>query len=106
MRATHIIVIEPVGGQHYADVFIAKLGNEQLAISRTPLLAAARELICRGYSPTDRLVMRHKGSDTDCLTASIRAAAKLTVTESNYGPRFGPWVEPKNRFSRRDSDGC
>ena len=45
MRATHFIVIEPAGGQHYADVFIAKLGNEELAISRTPLLAAARELI-------------------------------------------------------------
>jgi hypothetical protein len=40
--------------------------------------------------------MRHHGSDTDCLTAPIGAAAKLRVKEDRRGPRFVSW-EPISR---------
>ena len=65
--------------------------------SKQPFVDAARRLLDLGHDPTTVLVMRHAGSDTDCLTAQIGAAAKLRVKEDRGGPRFVPW-EP---FPRR-----
>jgi hypothetical protein len=35
--------------------------------------------------------MRHLGDSTDALTATIGAAARLTVEEGDREPRFRPW---------------
>jgi hypothetical protein len=64
--------------------------------SKQPFLDAARRLIDLGYNPTTVLVMRHAGSDTDCLTAQIGVAAKLRVKQDRNGPRFVPY-EPISR---------
>jgi hypothetical protein len=76
----------------------ARLGDGCLLVSgsRQPFLSAARRLIGLSYDPTTVLVMRHAGSDTDCLTAQIGAAAKLSVREDRRGPRFVQW-EPISR---------
>jgi hypothetical protein len=64
--------------------------------SRQPFVDAARRLTDLGHDPTTVLVMRHCGSDADCLTAQIGAAAKLRVKEDRRGPRFVQW-EPISR---------
>jgi hypothetical protein len=77
----------------------ARLGDGRVLVtaSKQPFVDAARRLIGLGYEPTTVLVMRHAGSDTDCLTAQIGVAAKLRVKEDRGRPRFIPW-EP---FPRR-----
>ena len=78
--------------------FAARLGDGLVLVSasKQPFVDAARRLIDLGYAPTTMLVMRHAGSDTDCLTAQIGAAAKIRVKEDRCGPRFVPW-EPISR---------
>ena len=71
-------------------------GFDLVRASRKPFVDAARRLIELGHDPTTVLVMRHAGSDTDCLTAQIGAAAKLTVKEDRGRPRLVPW-EPISR---------
>lgn len=42
--------------------------------------------------PTSIIVMRHTGSDTDCLTSTIEGAAGLAVMETQSSPpRFVPF---------------
>jgi hypothetical protein len=55
----------------------ARLGDGRVLVtaSKQPFVDAARRLIELGYEPTTVLVMRHAGSDNDCLTAQIGAAA-------------------------------
>ena len=72
-------------------------GRVLVTASKQPFVDAARRLIDIGYDPATVLVMRHPGSDTDCLTAQIGVAAKLRVKEDRNGPRFVLW-EP---FPRR-----
>ena len=76
-----------------SGLFDARPAGEAEALcknSRTPLLAAARVLIGRGHDPAQSVVMRHAGSNTDCLISALGAAAALTVDESGT-PRFRPW---------------
>jgi hypothetical protein len=40
-------------------------------VSRTPFLVAARKLLELGYSPHETIVMRHRGSELDCLTSTL-----------------------------------
>jgi len=77
----------------------ARLGDGRVLVtaSKQPFVDAARRLLDLGHDPTTVLVMRHAGSDTDCLTAQIGVAAKLRVKEDRGRPRFVPW-EP---FPRR-----
>jgi hypothetical protein len=85
-----LIVVEPVGRGRFS-VRLADGGRVIFRVSRQPFLDAARRLLDLGYDPTTLLVMRHLGSDTDCLTAQIGAAAKLRVREDRRGPRFVQW---------------
>jgi hypothetical protein len=45
-----------------------------LCVSRTPFFDAARELVADSYDPNVTLFLRHAGSDTDCLRASLGTA--------------------------------
>jgi hypothetical protein len=76
-------------GRYAAEV----AGEIIVPATRMPFLAACRELVRRGYDPTTRAVMRHAGSTTDSLSGPIGEAAKLTVRDSGWGPKFGPWRE-------------
>jgi hypothetical protein len=73
--------------------YVAHLGEkgQPLCVSTKPFLDAARRLIALGFGPGISLVMRHSGSDTVCLRATIGTAAALTVEDTQYGPRFRPW---------------
>jgi hypothetical protein len=64
--------------------------------SKQPFVDAARRLLDLGHDPTTVLVMRHAGSDTDCLTAQIGVAARLRVKEGRGRLQFVPW-EPVTR---------
>lgn len=61
--------------------------NGELVIpsSRVPLLDAARALLAGGADPNGWLIMRHAGSDTDCLRGKIGVLAQLAVRDNNYG---------------------
>lgn len=87
--------------------FVATLDGRRLCISHEPLLAASRILLAAGVDPADAIAMRHQGAAFDALTATIGAAARLTVEEGEkVGPRSRPWrpfagvrVGPSMRFS-------
>jgi hypothetical protein len=61
--------------------------------SRVPLLDSARAFMAMSTSySTHPLIMRHAGSAADALIATtIGHAARLTVHESPWGPKFVPW---------------
>jgi hypothetical protein len=74
--------------------------------SPQPLLDIARALLAAGIDPATPIAMRHAGAETDALTATIGAAAKLTVSESNGRPELRKWkpspyssVSPPSDFS-------
>jgi hypothetical protein len=91
---TMMIIVTPTAGpcgrRGYFDATMAD-GRALVRASRQPFLDAARQLLGLGYDPGTVLVMRHAGSDTDCLTAQIGAAAKLSVKEDRNRPRFVPY---------------
>jgi hypothetical protein len=83
-----VIVVEPVG---HRGRFGARLeGRVLVASSRTPFCDAARVLLAEGVDPATRIVMRHAGSATDALSATVSGAAQLTV-EDGDSPRFRKW---------------
>jgi hypothetical protein len=85
-----IITINPRRNGHY----LAVADGLQPWVSRTPFLVAARKLLALGYSPHETIVMRHSGSEVDCLTSTIGEAARLRVSEPDDGkqsPTFRPW---------------
>jgi hypothetical protein len=82
-----IITVEPAG----RDLFSARLNGRLLCKNRTPFCTAARSLLEQGYAPGSILTLRHIGSQTDCLRATIGAAARLTIEEGEWAPRFRPW---------------
>jgi hypothetical protein len=72
----------------------ARLGERGRVLCKSstkPFLDAARKLMDLGFDPNTTLVMRHAGSETECLRATIGAAAALTVEDTKYGPRLRPW---------------
>jgi hypothetical protein len=58
-----------------------------------PLCSAARVLLSEGVQPETVLRMRHVGSDTIALTATVGTAAGLDVREETGDgkPRFVQW---------------
>jgi hypothetical protein len=78
-----LILVTELPARH--GKFHARLedGTELCKSTRQPLLDGTRELLKRGVDPQTRLVMRHEGSPVDALTATVGAAAKLTVDEGN-----------------------
>jgi hypothetical protein len=84
-----VIVVEPVG---HRGRFQARLdGGVLVASSRTPFCDAARALLAEGVDPATRIMMRHAGSATDALTATVAVAAKLTVEDGDRVPYFRRW---------------
>jgi len=78
-------------------LFDARLDG-RLLVSRStqPLFDACRALIAEGVDPATPIVMRHAGSDTDALRATVGAAAGLTIWDDTVGkPVFKPW-QPYN----------
>jgi hypothetical protein len=64
-----------------------------LGVFTAPLLGAARVLLAEGIAPETVLQMRHGGSDTVALTATVGVAAGLRVDEGGGTgtPRFAKW---------------
>jgi hypothetical protein len=89
--ATLTITLSPAPRPH--GNYEARLEGDDriLCVSSTPFCDAARQLIAEGYDSRAILVLRHAGSDEDCLRANLRTAASLTVEETKYGPRFSLW---------------
>jgi hypothetical protein len=84
-----VIVVDPVG---HRGRFQARFnGRVVVASSRTPFCDAARALLAEGVHPATQIVMRHVGSATDALTATVGVAAKLTVEDGDRSPRFRKW---------------
>ena len=72
--------------------FTAKINGELLVwSSRTPLLDAARALLGKGADSNSWLILRHAGSNTDCLRGKLGILARLAVREGNEAPRFAAW---------------
>ena len=55
---------------------------------RDPLTDGARILLAEGVDPAEPLVLRHEGSEVDCLTSTVGRAAGLRVTEGDHPVRF------------------
>jgi hypothetical protein len=68
----------------------AWLDGRLLAHSRQPFLDAARAPIALGCDPSATLLLRHVGSETAALRATVGGAARLTVDEDPR-PRFRRW---------------
>ena len=70
-------------------------GQERIICSSgQPFLDAARVMLDEGLAThQDWLIMRRASSGTDCLSASVAEAAKLSVEErrDGRGPVFLPW---------------
>ena len=83
----------------------ARLGQTGMVLCKSstkPFLDAARKLMDLGFDPTTILLMRHAGSETECLRSTIGVAAALTVEDTDYAPRFRPWKPISTRaVSRR-----
>jgi hypothetical protein len=81
------LVVAPAG----AGKFTARLGDRLLCTSTKPFLDSARALLADGVDPATVLTMRHEGSATITLRATVGTAAGLTVLEGDLRPRFGRW---------------
>jgi hypothetical protein len=75
-----------------AGKFEARAGDRLLCTSRQPFLDAARVLLAEGVDPAAPITMRHERTGTDSLKSTVGEAAKLSVYETAFGPKFGPWV--------------
>ena len=95
----HVIIVSPARRRNkraHPGVYDVRMKGQERIIcsSRQPFLDGARVMLEEGLAaPQDRLVMRHAGSDADCLSASVATAAKLSVEErrDGRGPVFVPW---------------
>jgi hypothetical protein len=95
------IIVSPADGGN----FVAHLDGRPLCnATRSPFLTAARQLLSEGVHPETKVIMRHAGSDTDCLASTIGVAAKLSVKEDRGRLRFVPW-EPFPRRVRARASG-
>jgi hypothetical protein len=93
-----VIVAVPASGGR----FIPTLNGEPLCGSTTePLLDGCRALLERGIPPKAVAVMRHAGSDVDCLRTRVGYAATRTVMEDGVtGPRLVRWKGPQTCVDR------
>jgi hypothetical protein len=90
-KGTRSLVIVVAPASRSTGQFEVRLNQRRLCVSRTPFFEAARVLRAEGVDPSTILVMRHSGSRTVSLKASIAVAAGLTVEETKYGPRVRRW---------------
>jgi hypothetical protein len=73
------IEITHTSGGYYAARLNDRILTKQ---TLTPLLTSARILLREGADPSTPIQMRHKGSDTIALRATIVTAARLSVRET------------------------
>jgi hypothetical protein len=92
-----VIIVDPVGHRGRSRAQLD--GRVLVASSRTPFCDAARVLVAEGFDPATRIVMRHAGSATNALTATMGGAAQLTVEEGDRVPYFRRW-RPSPRAAR------
>jgi len=80
-----IILVSSTGGGRFRAIVEAR---QIMASSRAPFLAGCRVLPAEGMAADAVAVMRHMGSDTDCLKGKVGTAAGLMVAEDHSGIRF------------------
>ena len=84
--------------------FVPHLDGRQLCnATRSPFLKAARQLLFEGVGPATKIVMRHAGSEIDCLTSTIGVAAKLSVKEDRR-LQFVRWEPFPRRVKAKASE--
>jgi hypothetical protein len=89
-------------GKRRHDRFEALIGDRVLVQAiRTRFLSGCRALIELGFDPNDVAVMKHAGSNTESLRATIGAAAKFTVEDNQTGRPFC-----RRHRERPESDGA
>ena len=94
-----LVTIAPAGNPGHFSAEVA--GEKIVTSSRTPFCDAARVLLDRRADSNSWLILRHAGSDTDCLRGKVGVIAKITVAEGDRdAPRFRPW---RPFLSRRGS---
>ena len=88
-----LLIVTPAGrSTNRGPLFHARHGDRLLVTSHQPFLASARTRLAEGLDPATELILRHAGSTTDALRATVSAAARLTVLEDDRGGlRFGAW---------------
>ena len=59
------------------DKFAARVAGRLLAMSRTPLLAAARALLAEGADPRSVLILKHTVNGTESVRTTVATAARL-----------------------------
>ena len=97
-----ILTVAPANdarGARIAGHFEAKLGNRVIIrATRQPLLDGARALMALGVDATAAVIMRHVGSEADCITTKIDTAARLTVKDRKRGglafEQWSPFSSP------------
>jgi len=83
-----MIILRPLGRSRYA----ALSNGRVLVESRTPILAAARQLLREGVSEREPLAAAHEGSSTVSITTTVGVAARLAVIERDCGGiHFAPY---------------
>lgn len=88
------IIISPVGRGRF-DAHLEG-GALLVAASHQPFLDGCRALLAAGVDPSTIAIMRHAGSATDALRATVGVAAGLTVEDDRFGrPRFVRWRGPQ-----------
>jgi hypothetical protein len=70
-------------------------GRHIVTGSNQPLLSACRALLAEGVDPAATIAMRHAGREHDALVATVRTAAKLSVSKgaafvTHFADRFPP----------------
>lgn len=84
-----MIKIAPAGREKYHTTILET--GEYLGNFKTPLLAAARELVCRGEDPEQIAAITWDGV-TPSLSGRLGVLAALTVIENEkQGPAFGKY---------------
>jgi hypothetical protein len=89
------IIVRPKAGRPGVYEGSVRLDGKRALVvtSRVPFLDACRALMRESIGPETVLVMRREGEDVDCLRGRIGPAAELTVRETGWGPKFGPWYD-------------
>lgn len=107
----HLIPLVPIRLKPTGKGFFAAyLGDDQddLCLSRTPILDAARELLRRGYdSKATWIAYRDGGVIVDAF-GEIRISARAAISETKNAPRLRKW-RPLDTFpfqqKRNNCDG-
>jgi hypothetical protein len=87
-QAITIIAMPAIGadGERLAGQFDAYLGTRLLVVrTRQPFVDGARALLALGFDPATTVILKHLGSEIECLRGRLGVAARLTVKERDRG---------------------